>query len=384
MSATSTEQRPGAEQLVVATERHPHARALLTAALAGEPTHAYLFNGPRGVGKREAARAFAAALLADQANDPDSAHGRAMRGAHPDLTWVTPSGAHEMLLADIAEPVVRGATRTPMEATRRVFVIERVETMSDAVANSMLKTLEEPAQFVHFILLTSEPERVLPTIFSRCQSVRFDAIPAAAIAQQLETDGVDPLRAASCAALCGGDVELAKELATDEGDAMRSEAGRIVGCALRGVSGRERPWEGVLARATSAGELAEQQLIEELTVALEAFPSGREKTAAQKEGEQAAHRTARRVRSDSLERSLSICSLLLRDIAAVAAGAPDMILARDREESIVRSAAGRQIGPLLDSVQAVEDTRRQLTRNVAEELTLQALSFRLDRLLAGV
>ena len=85
-----------------------------------------------------------------------------MRGSHPDLTWVTPSGAHEMLLADIAEPVVRGATRTPMEGAKRVFVIDRIETMSDAVANSMLKTLEEPADYVHFILMTAQPERVLP------------------------------------------------------------------------------------------------------------------------------------------------------------------------------------------------------------------------------
>ena len=158
----------GRQELSEATTQHAHAAALLTAALDAEPSHAYLFFGPRGVGKANAARAFAAALLTDGAPDPASAHARATRGAHPDLTWVTPSGAHEMLLADIAEPVVRGATRTPLEGARRVFVIERVETMSEAVANSMLKTLEEPASFVHFILITSEPERVLPTISSRC------------------------------------------------------------------------------------------------------------------------------------------------------------------------------------------------------------------------
>lgn len=374
----------GIADVNAATERHAHARALLTAALSGHASHAYLFNGPRGVGKRAAARAFAAALLAEGAADPLAAHGRAMRGTHPDLTWVMPSGAHEMRLADIEGPVVRGATRTPIEALRRVFVIERVETMSAAVANSMLKTLEEPAEFVHFVLLSSQPERVLPTIASRCQSVRFDAVPAGAIAALLTDHGVDAVRAASCAALSGGDVELARELASDDGDAMRSEAGRIVGCALSGISGRERPWEGVLARAAEAGELAEQRSLESLAEALEAFPSGREKTAAQKEGEQAAHRIARRVRSDSLDRSLSICSLLLRDIAAAAGGGLDMIHARDREASVVRSAEGRAVAPLIDAAEAVEDARRQITRNVAEELSLQALSFRLDRLLAGV
>lgn len=383
MSAATTNQLHGADELDATTARHPHARALLTAALNGEPSHAYLFHGPRGVGKTAAARAFAAALLAEGARDPAGAHGRAMRGVHPDLTWVKPSGAHEMLLADVAEPLIRGATRTPMEAERRVFVLERAETMSDAVANSMLKTLEEPASFAHFILLSSQPGRMLETITSRCQQVRFEAIPAAEIADQLKSEGVEELRAVSCAALAGGDTQFARDLADDEGDAMRSEAGRIVGCALKGVSGRERPWDGVLARATAAGESAEQASLADLAEALEAFPSGRERTAAQKEGEQGAHRIARRVRAETLDRSLAICSLLLRDIAAAAGGAGDLILARDREESIVRSAAGRTPGGLIAAAETVEETRRQLSRNVAEELTLQALSFRLDRLLVG-
>ncbi|MGK2877078.1 MAG: ATP-binding protein [Solirubrobacterales bacterium] len=375
----------GTEALLAATERHANARALLTSALkTGDASHAYLFHGPRGVGKADAARAFAAALIAEDARDEQSSFGRVMRGSHPDLTWVTPSGAHEMLLADIAEPVVRGATRTPMESSRRVFVIERVETMSDAVANSMLKTLEEPASFVHFVLLTAQPERVLPTIASRCQSVRFDAVPVSAITQTLTAEGIEPDRAASCAALSGGDVALARELAGEDGDAMRSEAGRIVGCALRGVSGRERPWEGVLTRAQTAGEIEEQRTLDRVEADLEAFPKGRERTAAQKEGEQAAHRIARRVRSDSLDKSLRICSLLLRDIAAAAGGAPDLIMARDRAASIVKSAEDRTLGPLIEAAEETEATRRQLRRNVAEELTLQALSFRLDRLLAGV
>ena len=64
-------------------ERHPHARAVLR---LDAPSHAYLFHGPAGAGKREVARAFAAELLADGAADPDSARARALRGAHPDLT----------------------------------------------------------------------------------------------------------------------------------------------------------------------------------------------------------------------------------------------------------------------------------------------------------
>lgn len=384
MAAAATGQVPtgaGTQQLLAATENHPHARALLTAALAGEPSHSWIFHGPRGVGKTDAARAFAAALLAEGAHDPEHAVERALHGAHPDLTWVEPSGAHEMRKEDVDNPVVVGATRTPMEGARRVFVIDRAETMSSTVANKLLKTLEEPSPHAHFILISSQLDRVIGTIVSRCQPVRFDAIPVEQLAAQLTAEGVEAERAISAAALSAGDVELARELATEEGDAMRSEAGRIVGCALRGVGARERPWSAVLDRAVEAGELGEQRVLAKLEEDLEVVPKGRERTALQKEGEERATRVSRRLRRDTLDASLRICSLLLRDIAASAAGASDLVLARDRYDSIVRSAGGRPVGPLLDAAAEVEATRRTLLRNVSEELALEALSVKLERLL---
>src|SRR5215210_1445327 len=159
------------------TERHPHARAVLGAALppGGKPSHAYLFHGPAGAGKRAVARAFAAELLAEGAPDPDSVRLRVARDVHPDLTWVAPSGAAEMLVADVEDPVIAAATRTPFEARRRVFVLERAETMNDQVANKLLKTLEEPPAFAHLVLLTSRPGDLLQMVASRCQPVRFDA-----------------------------------------------------------------------------------------------------------------------------------------------------------------------------------------------------------------
>jgi DNA polymerase-3 subunit delta' len=81
-------------------EAHPHARAVLLPALAshGHPSHAYLFHGPAGTGKRAVARAFAAALLVQGARNPATVAERVARDSHPDLTWVTPSGSAEMLV----------------------------------------------------------------------------------------------------------------------------------------------------------------------------------------------------------------------------------------------------------------------------------------------
>src|SRR3954464_4224576 len=88
-------------------ERHPHARAVLR---LDAPSHAYLFHGPAGAGKRDVARAFAAELLAAGAPAPDTPRARVMRGTPPDLSWVAPSGAADMLVSDIDEPVVAAAT----------------------------------------------------------------------------------------------------------------------------------------------------------------------------------------------------------------------------------------------------------------------------------
>ena len=185
----------------------------------GRPSHAYLFRGPAGTGKRSVARAFAAALLADGAGDPAAAADRALRGTHPDLSWIRPSGAAEMLVSDIDEPVVAAAARTPFESARRVFVIEAAETMGDATANRLLKTLEEPPEYAHLILLTDRPGDLLATISSRCQHVRFDPLPVARLAARLEAEGAVPLSAEACARLAMGDGENAAALAVGPGGA---------------------------------------------------------------------------------------------------------------------------------------------------------------------
>jgi DNA polymerase-3 subunit delta' len=368
------------ETVLPGIDAHPHARAVLAPALSsdGAPSHAYLFHGPAGTGKRAVARAFAAALLAEGARDPDAVAERVARGTHPDLTWVTPSGAAEMLVSDIEEPVVAAATRTPFESARRVFVIEGTDAMNDQAANRMLKTLEEPPPFVHLVLLTDRREDVLPTVASRCQAVRFDPLPPARIAALLQN--VEGERARACARLALGDARLAARLASGEGEALRAGAEEFVRSVL-GSSTAERRWTGLLDVAKAAGVAAGEAEDERLRKELELVPS-KERKRYEREGADARRRAERRARTQALDLTLRLAELWLRDVLCVAEGAPECIYAVDRADELTADARGRDGAALRAGVELVQDTRLRLALNVSEELALEALSYRAERVLA--
>jgi len=364
------------------TEDHPHARLVLGSALAsGTPSHAYLFHGPPGTGKRTAALALAAELLAEGEDDRDAARARAMHGTHPDLTWVRPTGAHVMRVSDVEGPVVSAASRTPFESKRRVFVLERVDTMNDEVANRLLKTLEEPPSFVHLILLTDQLGRVIETVVSRCQLVRFDPLPAERIAAMLEEEGIDPGRAAASGRLALGNAARARYLASDEGMALRGEVERLVLDAL-GAIHMEEPWRGLLQRAEERREAAEASVDERKRERLEQEPRGRERSALEREFDDTAKRDGRRARTEVLELGLELAAIAFRDLVAVASGAGAAVLGTDRIGDLASAAEGRDQVRLREAAESCEETRSAFQLNVTEELALSALTFRL-RELAG-
>jgi len=359
----------------------PHARAVL-GPLAQDPataSHAYLLYGPPGTGKRAAARALAASLLSSGARSPDTVAERVARDAHPDLTWVSPSGASEMLVSDIEEPVVAAAARTPFESARRVFVIESVEAMNDQSANRMLKTLEEPHDFVHLLLLSDRLDDVLPTIASRCQLVRFDPLGADRIAAGLT--GVEEQQARACARLALGDADLAAWLAGDEGDGLRRAAEAFVRGALSQDSAA-RAWLTLIERAGAAGAGASEAVAAAAEQDLELLPA-RERKRAERELLESRKRSERRARTRMLDLSLRLVELWLRDVLCVCEGAPELLHAVDRREQVEADAAGREATRLREALELVAQTRLSLSLYVSEELALEALGYRLQETLAA-
>jgi DNA polymerase-3 subunit delta' len=364
-------------------DHHPHARAVLGPALAsgGEPSHAYLFHGPGGAGKRSFARALCAELLAAGSPDPDSARARALAGVHPDLTWVVPSGAHEILVSDVDGPVIAAASKRPFESNRRMFVIERADELGDEAANRMLKTLEEPAPFVHLILLTERLGDVLPTIQSRCQLVRFDAPSIEQVAAAVGEGGAPSQAALACARLSLGNATRARELASEEGAALRAAAERFARAALAGEAGAQRPWADILEAVRARGEAIVAELEPRRDAELE-LVSRKERKRVQTEWTERIRRARRRAETGALDLALQLVELWFADLASREWGAEELVRHCDREAELAADA-GRDPARLREAIELVEDTRVRFKLNVSEELACEALAYRLERVLGG-
>jgi DNA polymerase-3 subunit delta' len=367
-----------------ATEHQPAARAALVAALA-EPVHAYLLAGPPGSGKRAAARAFAAELLAAGAPDADDARRRALAdpSPHPDLVWLAPQGTQH-LVEEIRGRVINAAAYRPFEGDRRAFVIEGADAMADESQNALLKTLEEPAAYVHLLLITSEPDALLETVRSRCQPVRFAPLADDAVELRLAELGLgsDELERRAAARLAGGDPERAGFLLTAPGEGLRAAAQACVAAALAGEVA-EAPWTGVLEAAEEAGSRAREEA-QERQAALDADAgeaAGKGARGRARENEEATRRIARRARTEALDLGLALIASWLRDLAAVAEGAGELVLNADRGDELAAMAAGLDGRRARRGAELVMETRRRLQVNVREELALEALVFRLEALL---
>jgi DNA polymerase-3 subunit delta' len=391
------------EALEKSTEHQARARVALSAALVSGPSHAYLFRGPRGAGKAAVARAFAAEILAAGANDPDDARRRTLidPSPHPDLVWLRPRGAQHMV-EEVRERVIRASSYRPFEAEKRVFVIEAAEQMRDESQNALLKTLEEPPDFVHLVLLTAEPAMLLETIASRCQSIDFAPLPPAAIEAQLSGTG-SPEEIAAAARLSAGDLARANFLLSDSGRALRAAAlalgavGRDSADATprgsevasedatgapRSVSDEspptalQTPWRALLDAAEKEGEEAEAATREILEEEAEA---GVKRSA--KDLSDEAKRAGRRRRTETLDLGLELSASWFRDLAAVASGAVEVVYSQDRLADLQRAAVNDP-SRARRAAELVQDTRRRLDLNVSEELALEALAFRLQRIFA--
>lgn len=244
--------------LLATVQAQPTAVETLRRALAlGRVHHAYLFDGPDGVGKERTAFGLAQALVCERRPEGGSdacgecrACVRAVprpgegRPVHPDVV-VLERGLYEpatigrrtpetqdISIDQVRTLVLARAAFAPHEGRAKVFIVRRAEELSTAAANALLKTLEEPGARTHFVLLSATADALLSTIRSRTQRVRFGPLPDAVVAELLAARGVEKGLAAEIALLAGGSMATAVTLSDPDASSQREE---FVARALRAL-----------------------------------------------------------------------------------------------------------------------------------------------------
>ncbi|MFF1275165.1 DNA polymerase III subunit delta' [Streptomyces marokkonensis] len=375
------------------------ADALVTAAAAGTPppeaskmTHAWLFTGPPGAGRNQAARAFAAAL---QCVSPDRALGgapgcgfcdgchTALVGTHADVSSIAAVGSQ--ILVEAMRDTVRKSFTAPANGRWQVILVEDAERLNEKSANAVLKAVEEPAPRTVWLLCAPSIEDVLPTIRSRCRHLNLSTPSVDAVADMLvRREGIEPDVAAAVARATQGHVDRARRLATDP--AARARRASVLKLPLRveDVGGAlKAAQELVDAAAEDAKQLAEEtdgKETEELKAALGATQGGRlprGTAGVVKDLEDMQKRRRTRTQRDSLDVALTDLTSFYRDVLALQLGSRVAIANADAEDALERLARGSSPESTLRRIEAIAACGEALDRNVAPLLAVEAMTMAL-------
>ena len=343
------------------------AKALLTAALAEGPAHAYLLHGPPGVGKRDLALLFAAELLGDRA--------RVARRTHPDLYVLEPLG-DQIRIDDIRE-LRRDLHMRPFEASRRVYLIFGADTMNEDAADALLKDLEEPPPYAVILLVANDIGPLPETIRSRCQPVPFRRLSQPAVREAIRARAPELAdeQVTTLARVAGGRLDRAARR-LDPAAAKRREALLEIARAVYldaefdPAAGAEALLAGIAERGGEAKEKAEDSVVSlELT--------GRE-------AEQRVKRAQRGAERDELLAVLEELEWWYRDLVVVAAGAESAAVHVDRLAELRVDATLERLLGAEEACAIVRAAWRQAEElQLSAQLALEALLVRLRRALAG-
>jgi len=298
--------------------------------------HAYLFAGPRGVGKKQMAIHLAQALFCTE-RDHDAC-GQCLQcrrvegGNHPDVYQIAPDGGS--LKIDQIRALQKEMTMRAVESTRKVYILEHVDRMTVQAANSLLKFLEEPPAGVVALLLTENSHAVLPTILSRCQQVNFAPLSGEALARKLYEEGV-PAGLAQVAAQITAHLDDARQLSQSEWFAQfRSIVIQLV------QECKQRNMNALLMIQDQFSK--NDRLKEELPLFLD------------------------------------LLILWLRDILYVQAGRHARLINSDQQDVLQGQALIWTMEELLHGIDMVMDTKNRIERNANPQLALERLVLQIQ------
>jgi DNA polymerase-3 subunit delta' len=312
---------------------HQRQKDILRRAIAsGRLAHAYLFEGPEGIGKRLTALALVRAVICTEGTGCGTcpACRKIDHNNHPDLHLLEPDGT--TIKIEQVRHIQKELSFRPLEAPKKICLIDGADRMNQAAANALLKTLEEPSGEALLILLSARPESVLGTIRSRCQRLPFARLPQETLKGVLiEQLGVEEIQGHILAALSEGSFK--KALGKDR--TLYLERRQELLKALTALSPGS-----VLPIFDLAQSLAEEK--------------------------------------ERLPDILDIFQAFYRDLLLYQHGRPENDLVNiDLIEKIRRLAAKESAAALLHKLESIAASRRQLDRNVNRQLAMEVLLMHL-------
>lgn len=330
----------------------------LRAAIDRGPVHAYLFLGPPGSTRLQAARAFAALLLGADEEGDDRTGRLVLRGEHPDVHEVRRSGA--AILKAQAEDIIRTASLTPVESAAKVMILDEFHLLTPDAAARLLKTIEEPPDSTTFVILADFVPHDLITISSRCARIEFRAIGPDVIAGRLVAEGIDAAAAEAAARAANGDIDRARVLATDPELTTRRAAFAGVPHRLDGTGSIALTAAAeLLGLIDAAAEpLAARHAAEVAELDAEIKAHG-ERGSGKKQLDERHKRELRRHRTDELRSGLAVMAGTYRDAITD------------------RSSASADVDGCAAAVRRIHDAIETLDRNPNERLLLEALLWSL-------
>ena len=341
---------------------HRRVLSLLSRAITNDTLPpALLFSGPAGVGKRRAADAVARALncltpvtdaivspvhegdaplpLARDACGTCPACRRIERGVHPDVIVIEPGDTGTIKIEPVREVIDRAAFR-PFEARRRVVILDEADAMQAPAQSALLKTLEEPPSASIFILVSSLPDALLPTVRSRCPRIRFAPLAPPEVAYALVRD---------------------HEYPRDDASAVAADADGSIGRAIA-----SQATDLIDARASAHRLLEQSARVSDPVRRVEAVKDF------------LGSKTAGAAEREKLSTCLRVLASLLRDVSVLVEGGDARVLANpDSRRELDVIARSFDSGRTTRAYQAVDEALLAVDRNVSPKVVIGWLALQL-------
>ncbi len=365
----------GSGSLLEALPGQDAVRTYLTNAFAsGRVGQSYLFYGGAGPDRVAGAYALAQGVVCPSGGETGACGAcddceRVARRAHPDVSLLEPESAQGYLMAQV-RALIEDSQMAPIRAKKKVYIVDNADKMGASAANALLKSIEEPPESTVFVLLAPSVGAILPTIVSRCQTVRFGAVPPKRslelVSEKLGLPENVCRRAVGC---CPSTVQAMELLASPK----RTEARRaMLECFDRLPSS---DGADVISLAKSAVEAARAPLEElkedQATVTAESAKVLSDAAMRELEGRQKRELSAAE-RSGIMEQ-LGAARSLLRDALLIAVGSDEPISCDDFERAVRLYASVLSTDRLPGALQAVDETAERIQRNVTPQLAYEAM-----------